>query len=385
MLSPEAKRVLLASAITGEVSIPELADITEYPQEEIRRFIQELSSLFLLAGEALGDQPRFSVPDNTIRMVLERATTLVTDHRRLRDRAIQSRSGTGGSRTKDQRVGHAIAQAQAQLKLGDTNGALKTIDDARKTIKNHPDLLGYRAEVLIRLDPPKYDEARRNARDAFQKNCRRPSMYEAWFEAEWNENNFVGAEEVARAAIGNSISGNGTWWVRLAAALASRADSQNVGTTQDKRISTYLEASSALGQAINSTRGGDGKEWEKIRFDIHDRIWQLVRNTLSDLNGIDVAVGALESISSLKDFRFTNANHAISIAESICILLESSVAKISEAGLAASELRFKRLETLLRKRQSIYPDDTRQPALDTALESVTKRFSDAVSDRRSRI
>lgn len=379
MLAPESKRILLTAAMLTESSVPEIAEITEYPQETVLRAIHELSSLFLLAGETLGDLPRFSVPENTVRLVLERESVLVTDHKRLRDRITQYRTGSNSPKARDRRVGNAVAQAQALLRLGDIAGALSTVDDAKKLLKGKYDLLGFRAEILMRFDPPKYEEARRNAREAFQKQCRRPSMYFAWFEAEWLANHFVGAEEVARAAIENSVPGNGEWWVRLAAALVSRAEDQKVESVVDKKISTFFEASSALATAIQSVRGSDGKQWEKIQFDIHDRVWKLLRGTLTDLNGIDMAVQALEKIWGLGDYRVTNANRSLAVAEAICSYLESPFIKKSEALIHATDLRLQRCQTLLLRRREKYPEDSRQSVLDKSLDSVRTRFSNVLT------
>lgn len=379
MLAPESKRVLLTAAMLKEASAPEIAEITEYPQDVVLKGIHELSSLFLLAGEALGDLPRFSVPDNTVRLVLERESTLVTDHKRLRERIAHYRAGANSPKAKDRRVGSAIAQAQTLMRLSEIAAALETVDDARRMLKGNPDLLGFRAEVLMRFKPPRYEEARRNAREAFQKHCRRPTMYEAWFEAEWLAGHFVGAEEAARAAIDNSAPGNGEWWVKLAAAQVSRAEGQQVGAVREKKISILLEASSALVNAIHSVPLSEGKEWERTQFDIHDRIWKIVGDALSDLINIDIAVQALEKMWSLGDYRFTNAKRSLAIANAICTYLESPFTKHSEASKHAAEVRFQRCQGLLVKRQEKYPTDTRRASVDAALDMVRTRFSDALS------
>lgn len=379
MLSPESKRVLFTVTLLSEASVPEILEVTEYPQDVVLRCIQELSSFFLLAGETLADQPRFSVPDNTVRFVVERASMLVIDHKRLKDRVTQTRSGNKAAKGGDRRIGLAIAQAQSLLRLNNIQGALDTIDDASRRIKNNADLLGFRAEVLMKFLPPKFEDARRNARDAYQKNCRRPAMFFAWFEAEWLAKHFVGAEEAARAAIDNSVPGNGDWWMKLAAALVSRAEDQKVGSTPGREIGTLFEASSVIGHAIKSVRDIEAKQWEGVKFDVHDRIWKLVASGLSRIDGIDLGVDALEKIWNAGDSRFSNLNHALTIGEAICTYLESPLNRRSAATINAADIRMERCRKLIQKRKAKYPEDTRHRSLDDWLDRIHTRYSNAIS------
>lgn len=375
MLSPESRRVLLSAALLSEASIPELSEATEYPQELVQRCIQELSSLFLLAGETLADQPRFTVPDNATRLVAERASTLVTDHKRIENKVKQIRSGTKTGKGNDSRVAFAISQAQSLLRYGDIQGALSTVDDARKRIKGNADLLGFRAEVLMKFVPPKFDEARRNARDAYHANCRRPATFFAWFEAEWAAEHFIGAAECAEAAIENSVPGNGDWWIKLAAAHVCAAEAQKVGVALSKRIDKFFEASTALCHALKAARGPEAKQWEGIQFDIHDKIWSLLANNLDGLDTIDIAAESLERIWKAGDFRFTNANHALVIGWEICSFLESSSGPISGGKIRAAEIRLDRCRKLIKNRISKYPEDSRHRSLEETLNRIFERFS----------
>lgn len=380
MLSPESKRVLLSAALLSEASIAEIAEVTEYPQESVHLFIQELSALFLIAGETLGDQPRFSVPDNAIRLVTERAADLVTDHKRIADRVKKARLGIRTGKEKDQRVGLAISQAQALLRLNDVEGALKTIDDSRKRIKGNSDLLGFRAEVLMRLSPPKFDDARRAAREAYQNNCRRPATFFTWFEAEWAAENFTGAAEAARAAIDCSVSGAADWWVKLAAALASIAEVMTTGAELDKRVDAYFEASDAMDHAKKLAHGTEIREWERIQYDLHDRIWSLLAPRLDSLDSIDIGVQAIERMWTMGDFRFSIANRAAFIGLAISALLQAPTTKRSSALVSAADSRFNRCKRLLEMRKAKYPDDTRNSLLDQTLERTNSRFKSAVTD-----
>lgn len=379
MLSPEARRVLLATALFSEVSVPELSEATEYPQESVQLYIQELSSLFLLAGETLADQPRFSVPANAVRLVTDRAATLVTDHKRLAEKVKRIRAGIKTGNSKDQRVGLAISQAKALARLGDTQAALNTVDEAWKRIKGHSDLLGFRAELLMKFSPPRYEEARRAAREAFQGNCRRPSMFFTWFEAEWAAENYIGAAEAAQAAINSSAPGIADWWVKYAAALASIAETQIVGIALDKRIAKYLEASKAMEHAKQIARSQDVKQWEGVQYDIHDKIWLLLSKNLDTIDTIDIAVQSIEKMWGLCDFRFSLAKHAITIALSVCSIIESPVARKTRGFISVAEQRINRCIALARMRKEKYPDDTRNPLIDQSLGKVAERFIKATS------
>jgi hypothetical protein len=378
-LSPESKRVLLTVALLSEASVPEVSEVTEYPQEVIEQCLQELSSLFLLAGETLGGRPRFSVPDNTVRLVTERASTLVTDHTRLKGRVTQARMANKAGGGHSSRVGLAIAQAQALLRQNAIGDALRTIDDARKKLRSHPDILGFRAEVLMKFDPPKFDEARRNARDAYQKGCRRPSMFFVWFEAEWLAKHFVGAEEAALAAIEAKLSSLEDWWVKLAAALVSRAEDQKIGVTSDRKIALFFEASKALNSAMGLVRGTESKTWEGILFDVHDRVWNIASRELRDLASIDIAVDSLEKMWSYGDFRCCHSHHAIQVGEAICIYLESPLTRKSHLAIKACDSRMRRTRILVEERVKKYPSDTRNGALLEAMGDVHTRFSVAAS------
>lgn len=374
-LSSESKRVLLAAAYFVEASLPELSEASGYPQETVQLSIQELSSLFLLAEETLADQPRFSVPDNTVRLVVERSTALVVDHKRLSEKVVAIRSGAKAGKSKDQRVALAISQAQSLLRQNDLTAAVLTIDETMALIKNNPDLQGFRAELLMKMTPPQVDEARRIARDAFQKGCRRTSIYQVWFDAELKSGSFVGAAEAARAALENNASGSGDWWSNLAFSLANIAESHVIGMAMDRKVSNYFEASEAMANARKMARGSDVKTREGYQYDIHDRIWETLRRSLDSLDTVDIAVQALEKMWGLGDFRFSVANHASFLGHSICVLLESPLASRSARQVNAFESRFERCKRLIERRVTKYPDDTRHTALIEDLDRLSKRFT----------
>ena len=382
MLSPEAKRVLLAVSLLTEASVPEISEITEYSHEDIHKYIQELSSLFLLAGETLADQPRFSVPENTVKLVTERSTILVTDHKKITEKVKLVRGTYKSGISNDNRVGLAIAQANTLLRSGDSQSALATIDDARKKLPKNSDLISYKTVLLMQFDPPRFEEARRLAREAYNMGCRRPSMISAWFEAEWCANHYMGAEEAARAAISNSIPGFSEWRVKLAAALVSRADSSKSGVSIDTRVKTFFDASFALMEAIKASKEPEAKDFQSIQFDIHDRIWNLIVNNLGSLDRFDFGVEALEKMVKAGDSRFINANHALTILNQICSFLESPTIRKSQTTIAASEIRIQRCIKMIDRRKAEAKNDVRNAQLDEQIDKFQARYAEATNTQK---
>lgn len=374
MLSPEAKRVLLAAVYFGEASVPEIAEATEFPQDDVHRYIQDLNSLFLLADQTLGDQPRFSVPENTYRLVIERASTMATDYRRLENRVKTIRNGPpAGVRRKGLGVGQAISQAQAQARGGDLDGALQTIDDAIKRLKRNADLLGVRSELLMKFAPPRCEEARQCARDAFNGKCRRRDMFHSWFDAEWEVSNFVGAAECARAALDGGSASDGSWWVKLAGALRAMADDYKDHESLTRKIRTYFEASKALRCAIR-TGGYETRWWETLQCETHDNIWALLSDRLDSIEGLDDAVEALEAIWKAGDSRYRNASRAVFVCRAAATYFERLSTRKSESAIRAVELRFERARKLVDLRVERFSGDARNEGLLNAISGAADKL-----------
>jgi hypothetical protein len=122
------------------------------------------------------------------------------------------------------------------------------------------------------------------------------------------------------------------------------------------------------------TGGYETKSWEKLQFDTHDKIWSLLADRLDDLDGLDVAVEALEKMWKSGDLRFRNANRALSICRAICTYLRGSSTKKSDSAIRAAALRFDRALKLLNMRRDKFPEDSRNPSLIGAIGSVSDRF-----------
>jgi hypothetical protein len=115
----ESKRVLLACAMMTEASLTELKKATGYDNERMMLCLEELKSLFLVnAKPFIKQEPRFTVSNNTARLVLENSNLLVTDPIAL-ERVIaglRGRRNTKRAFTVQHTIGAAITQASALLK-----------------------------------------------------------------------------------------------------------------------------------------------------------------------------------------------------------------------------------------------------------------------------
>lgn len=389
LLSPEAQRILLTVALLGEASTVELCEVLGYPSELIEGGLDELQSLFLVAAPALASVARFRVPDNTRRQVVDPTTTLITDRSRLeKDIAIFRKKGER-TPTRDSRVAAAISQAAALVRIGDMPLALATIKDARKRTQDHFDLLSYQAALHLKEMPPQIEHARTLARKAFTAGCRKPEVFECWFEAEWIAENYVGALEAAEAALTNRSPGARDWVVRKSAALASKASDQAKAGSLNGAISTMCEASEALRVAITQYRGDDAADLESRRADMHDQMWLWTGIHEEGLGRTSVQLDTLELLARLGDTRITNARRVLSAIEAMAVTIDRKLHHMTGAQKDLSGRLMLRAEELVAARHRKLPSDKRYRAIELSWETLRGKVDDAIlrredSDRASR-
>jgi len=144
-LSVEAKRILLTTSYMKEASITELREVTGYNISNIHQYIKELNAFFLLETKPfIKKESRFTISENTGRLVSEIAEQLVANPGKLRTTIIKYRQRQytdKQNRTNINLVNAAINQARAMSREKNFTGATETIKNALAIRKNHPELL----------------------------------------------------------------------------------------------------------------------------------------------------------------------------------------------------------------------------------------------------
>jgi len=268
-LSLESRRVLLACAYMGEAATVELKQVTGYDDVRMTTCIAELQSLFLLAApEFIREIPRFKVPSNTARLVVEREKELVSDPAGLKKTISNLRARNRVKRVN--RVGEAIAQGNALLREKRFDEAIKTVEAVGNRYGDNPDLLlmwgrCYFEKSKEYNNERSYNaEARRLFKKAYDLGQRRDLLYEMWHQSELDVDHPNGALEVSDAAIKDGIGARSEWVLRRMKAMYTvswrHAKAQNVREAQD-----------GFGQCVDDIRRAIGKG-EVSQFQESERI-----------------------------------------------------------------------------------------------------------------
>jgi len=382
LLSIEAQRILLTIALLGEAATVELKDILGYPSEKVESGLEELLSLFLVAAPALALVPRFRIPDNTRRLVLDSATSLVTDRVRLERDVDNFKKRSSKTPTSDSRVASAIYQASAFVRAGDIDAALATIKDARKRTQDHCDLLSYEATLNMKLVTPNVEQARLLARKAFSKGCRKPEVYECWFEAEWIAKHFVGALEAADAALDNKCPGANDWLIRKSAALAGKASDQANARVVDSAVSTMFEASEVIRKAISLSSRDASIEWEAKQAEFHDQIWLWPDPNVEGLGKTVSQLDKLERMRQLGDYRPTNLRRILSTMEGMCLTLERKLSGLTGSQKNLCGTQILRAQTLLTR--NVHIEQPKLQGIYSAWDVIRNRIEVAISQHENR-
>lgn len=378
-LPSEGQRILFAIAMLGEASKVELCEVLGYISDVVESGLSSLQSLFLIAAPALGSIPRFRVPDNTRRLVLDPTICLVTDRARLQKDIEEFRRKDDRTPTKDPRVAAAISQAESLCRAGEFPKALETIKDARRRTQDHFDLLCYQANLCLKEVPPQVEDARKLARRAYTKGCRKLELFQCWFEAEWEAQHYIGALEAADAALSNESPSLQDWLIRKSAALASKATDQSKSGLVAKAISTMFEASEVLRNAISKSRRDDIADLESQQATLHDQIWYWAGIEEKGLGRTNVQIDVLEKIWGLGDLRITNLKRMLSATDSMALSIERKVNRISISQRNLAEALLSKGQLLFEARQQRYPFDTRHGPIICSWELLQNRIYETIN------
>ena len=318
-LRPEGKRILLALARLGEASPSEIADVAEYSRDKVREGLSDISSLFLIDAPSLGPEARIRLNDTTCRLVIAIEADLVTDVSRIDRQVKELRSAANKLAGKgNSTVAAGIRQAATLERQGDISAALGTLAEAVRRVgkAKSADLLAYVGHLHLRSDPPNPDLAREACREAYRAGSRKKRLFEAWFSAEWDASNFVGAGEVARAAIDNQQFPEYEWRVRLAAALAAKAHDQAEGTLSVNVLDTYFEASGELSLSLRRRPETDRFRFRPHLESINDAIWSILRNSASSAGDFYTSAHRFADLIDGGDTRIKNFTRLIDLIRS---------------------------------------------------------------------
>lgn len=307
-LSSESRRALLAAAYFGECSAAELRQALDYAPATAHKCIEELNSLFLLqAGRVTEDEPRFSISNTARIVVVERAKDLARDHAALASRikALRTPSAEFSRRGNYQRIGAAIAQANAKLRDKDPQAAIAAVKAEMGRQGDHPDLLTMLGCCLAQLNPPQPEEARAAFRRAFERSAMpKEVLFEKWYEFEAQSEFGVGMYDVADLALSRRVGSAAKWQLRrsqgevMQAALLLRAGDYISARSKLERVATGLV------DLISTTTWVDRQNAIDLCRQVHDLLWSSLDRDLSvqDEERYRVALEILRH----RDFRLIN-------------------------------------------------------------------------------
>lgn len=382
LLSAEGQRVLLAIAMLGEASKVELCEVLGYTSDVVENGLHALQSLFLVAAPALADIPRFRVPDNTRRLVLDPTIQLVTDRVRLQKNIEDFRRKDNRTPTRDQRVASAISQAESLNRIGNSNAAMATIKESLRKTKDHCDLLCYQANLLMRSSPPDFNNARVIARRSYQKGCRKSELFQCWFDAEWSAHHYIGALEAADAALSHKSPSVQDWLIRKSAALASKATDQSKAGSAEVAISTMFEASEVLREAISKNRRDDSVEWEERQGGLHDQIWYWVGLEDRGLGKANAQIQTLETMWKFGDTRITNQRRVLSAIEGMVSSFERKIGRITISNRNLFFLLLTRGKAILEQGRKRFTNDKKHEVIINNWSLIEAKANDLMSKVR---
>lgn len=337
-LSSDARRVLLVVALLRDCSLVEIKSVTGYEDIRLMECVAMLQGLFLVGAPAVtADEPRLTIGGVTRTLVLEQASQLVPDHRRLASDAADLRSGAGDRAGKAWVVGAAINQASAQLREGRVADAELSLREALKSHKNHKDLLAMLGRVLSVGDSPRFQEAERLFETAHAQGARRLDFLRDWYRVELELKNAVAAEVVA--GIGVEHHGlDAEWWQKRAYARAILARRALDSRDDDRGLTQFEAAADDIAQAIRKERGPARYDLVSESTQLHDYCIELAGRLPNDPLGTTFDV--LWRAERRGDHRRMLYQKMVSIVE---VLIEGNKHIYFESGLD------KRIATLLQR------------------------------------
>jgi len=300
----------------GEASFTELRQVTGYSNERVKKCLDELRSFFLVETKPfIKKELRFTISENTAKMVTECAETLVIKPEALKDSVMKLRKQKLPDNYQNRNiseVGAAINQSNAMLRDKDFSSAISTIESALESNKNNPDLL---LEVAICQYEQfrnngltsSLDSARNNCKKSYDSGQRKASLFIYWYDAEMSAKDPSTAIEVANFALNQRTTVRIDWLKRRASARTELSSSLKRALNIDLAIDNLKEAVNDIGRACSEADYLQKPALKEVLEQSDDELWSLCKNnTARDISGYKELFDITKLFVKIGDIRAIN-------------------------------------------------------------------------------
>ena len=308
ILTLESRRVLLACSYMGEASFTEIKQVTGYSDQRMQSCISELTSMFLLFSKPfIKKEPRFTVSNNTSRLILEETGILIPDSTTLRNNVMKLKKGRVSSMLGKpylHPVGAAITQAGALIRESKYDDAMATVESALQNHINNPDLILTRGRCLFEKFNSSGDSkylamARRAFNKAYDYGQHKDPLFTMWFTSEMLAKHPAGAIDVATLAIEYNIPIPAEWLQRRADAYLYQSQAFRRTLNNDSALDHMKNAAKDIGKALSLAKDLQRPPLLEKFYGINDVLWSLADSVFYELRGISSSKGLFDTAEFL--------------------------------------------------------------------------------------
>lgn len=359
-LSPEAKRILLATAYMHEASLTELRQATAYDTSKMQKHIDELKSFFLLETKRLiKRESRFIVPENTSRLVSEMADELIPNPGKLRNNIEKLRHHKLIKYGKIDPVDAAISQARALVRDNNIEDAIETIKKALDERRNHPDLLLELGRDLydlysIKRESNLLSESRNFFKKSYDAGQRKEILFTLWFEADLTAKDFTSAIDIASLVLQQQDINLVEWLKKRASVFALQSKSLYRALVADLAIENMKRAARDIGRALKESNEIQKAALTESLYGYDDDLWTICnKQTIADMaDYIDLFQLAkfFISIGDNRSINYERLNQ--SLISSIDCLMKAQ--KVSHGKISLLQNLYNQTQKLLEPRRAVF-------------------------------
>lgn len=315
-LTFDAKRALLCIYYFDDCSKSELQQASGLGKYKLDDAIIELNSLFLVnTPQFIENESRFSISTTTKLIIEGIQNKLAADYKKLKLSIQQSRSGLSrpGKKGNRQRIGLAISQALALMRIDREDEAVKTITTELQRQPKNPDLLLAHARCLIQSKNADIENARLILQESYENGQEKEMLFDLWYNCESALTSIAGEIEVCRKALKTNCTNESKWSYQLARSLVRRSSLRN-GVD---RINDLMEASFFMSKSIKDPQSRNREDLIQESYEMHNLIWRLLENdtSISWPQSFEFMMSIIQH-GDLRYNIFSNAHRCILEAES---------------------------------------------------------------------